>query len=246
MRQYLDLLQMVLTNTIFNEEPSLDGDKGIGYMANFANHYINSNAISLMPLARFRNIEECILNIAENNIEGDLIETGVWRGGAVIYMKAILNILNLADRKIWVADSFEGLPVPNPEKFPLESKAHPAISRIYNNFEAGLEEVKSNFMRFNLLDDQILWLKGWFSETLPTAPIDKLSLLRLDGDYYESTMDALLNLYDKVSQGGFIIVDDYGEDSWTNCRKAIDDFRKSRNIISPLIQVDSACVYWKK
>lgn len=74
-----------------------------------------------------------------------------------------------------------------------------------------LEEVQENFRRYNLLDDQVQFLKGWFCDTLPTAPIEKLAVLRLDGDLYESIMDGLNALYDKVSPGGFIIVDDYGD-----------------------------------
>jgi O-methyltransferase len=70
--------------------------------------------------------------------------------------------------------------------------------------------------------------------------------LRLDGDYYESTMDALVPLYDKVSPGGYVIVDDYGEASWTYCRQAIEDFRAARGIAEPMVRVDSRCWYWRK
>ena len=93
---------------------------------------------------------------------------------------------------------------------------------------------------------RVRFLKGWFKDTLPAAPIDALSILRLDGDYYESTMDALTSLYDKVSVGGYIIVDDYGEDSWTYCRKAVDEFRRERGIEDPIHRVDSNCYYWKR
>jgi Macrocin-O-methyltransferase (TylF) len=70
--------------------------------------------------------------------------------------------------------------------------------------------------------------------------------MRLDGDYYESTTDALTNLYDKLSVGSYAIIDDYAEDAWTHCRRALDDFRRQRNINEPLIQVDSKCFYWKR
>ena len=117
---------------------------------------------------------------------------------------------------------------------------------MYQNFEAGLLEVKNNFQRFDLLDDQVKWLKGWFKDTLPSAPIQKLAMIRLDGDYYDSTMDSLANLYDKLSVGGFVIVDDYGEDTWTDCRRAIHDFRLSQTITDIIVPVDSVCVYWRK
>ena len=87
----------------------------------------------------------------------------------------------------------------------------------------GADQVRANFDRYGLLDDQVRFLEGWFADTLPMAPIEQLAILRLDGDLYESTMDALVPLYEKVSPGGFVIVDDYG--AWEPCRKAVDDFR---------------------
>ena len=86
--------------------------------------------------------------------------------------------------------------------------------------------MQANFRAYRVLDDKVKFLKGWFKDTLPGAPIRSLAILRLDGDYYESTMDALTNLYDKLSVGGYVIIDDYGEDSWTYCQKAVDDYRR--------------------
>jgi O-methyltransferase len=120
------------------------------------------------------------------------------------------------------------------------------MQKMYRNFAASLDEVKRNFTAYGLLDGQVKFLKGWFKDTLPTAPIDTLSLIRLDGDFYESTRDALNNLYDRLSIGGYVIIDDYGEDSWTYCRRAVDDFRSERHIQDSLISVDSKCSYWRR
>jgi Macrocin-O-methyltransferase (TylF) len=120
------------------------------------------------------------------------------------------------------------------------------MSRRYNRFAACLDEVRGNFARFQLLDDQVRFLKGWFKDTLPGAPIERLAILRLDGDYYQSTMDGLINLYDKLSPGGYVIVDDYGETSWTSCARAVDEFRAERGITEPLIRVDSKCYHWRR
>ena len=120
------------------------------------------------------------------------------------------------------------------------------MTNIYNHFAADLAEVQSNFATYGVLDEQVQFLKGWFKDTLPTAPIGALAIMRLDGDYYESTMDALTNLYDKLSVGGYAIIDDYGEDSWTYCGKAVDEFRRERGIEEPLIQVDSKCFFWRR
>ena len=200
----------------------------------------------MLPLARMNNIQNCIENILSNGVRGDLIETGVWRGGATIFMRGVLKARGASGRLVWAADSFEGLPEPDPDQFPLEAKVQsgPVMRKAYHNLAVGLEEVRKNFAAYGLLDDQVKFLKGWFKDTLPTAPIDALSLLRLDGDFYESTKDALCSLYERLSIGGFVIIDDYGEDSWTYCRKAVDEFRSERGINDPLITVDSKCFYW--
>jgi hypothetical protein len=140
-----------------------------------------------------------------------------------------------------VADSFRGLPKPNLKRYPF-----PETSNLHNaDFLAvSLEEVKQNFARYGLLDNQVKFLKGWFQDTLPKAPMKRLSLLRLDADFYESTMDILVNLYPKLSSGGFLIVDDYG--SLPNCRQAVSDFRKNHNIKDKIIPVDWTGVYWRR
>jgi hypothetical protein len=245
---YLDLLKTTLTNTLFTAEPDVDDENQLNYVNDFIHHYIQGTAISMCPLGRFENIESCVVDILKNKVPGDLIETGVWRGGATIFMRALLKVYGITDRAVWVADSFEGLPEPDPELYPVEAKAHSGkvMDKVYNHFAVALEDVQRNFRAFGLLDDQVHFLKGWFKDTLPTAPIDKLALIRLDGDYYESTRDGLVNLYDKLSMGGYVIVDDYGEDSWTYCRKAVDEFRRERHIEDPIHRIDSKCHYWQR
>ncbi len=244
---YLDLLKRSLTNTIFGAEPDSDGDVN-RYVGMAVSHYQQSSAVSMLPLVRMDNLRDCILSVVADNVPGDLIETGVWRGGATIFMRAVLKVLNVTDRTVWVADSFEGLPEPDPEKYPLEAKAFKsaAMTKYYKHFATEMDRVKANFAAYGLLDDKVRFLKGWFKDTLPTAPIERLSILRLDGDYYESTRDALVNLYDKLSVGGYVIVDDYGEETWTYCRKAVEEFRAERGITAPLMRVDKPCSFWRK
>lgn len=189
---------------------------------------------------RLDNITNCLDIIRKENIPGDLIETGAWRGGASILMKGYLTAHDMTNKKVWVADSFEGLPVPSrPEDigydFSIEKMPILAIS---------LEEVQENFRRYNLLDEQVVFLKGWFCDTLPEATIEKIAILRLDGDLYESTMDAITALYDKVVPGGFIIVDDYND--FEPCRRAITEFRTERGITDPIEIIDWTGVFWRK
>jgi hypothetical protein len=244
---YLDLLKRVLTDTLYSPEPDPD-ESDAEFLLHFTKHYVEGNALTMLPLVRLDNIQACVTDVVERGVPGDLIETGVWRGGATIFMRAILKMLGVTDRCVWVADSFEGLPEPDAERFPLEARTHAGVvmSSVFEHFAVSEETVRRNFERFGLLDDGVRWLRGWFKETLPNAPIGRLALMRLDGDYYESTMDALTGLYDKLSEGGYAIVDDYGEDDWTYCRRAVDEFRAERGITEPLVQVDRRCVYWIK
>ena len=143
---YLNLLKRTLTNTIFESEPDIDDDE-FRFTMQRVSHYVDSSAVSMIPLARFDNIRNCIESILRSGIPGDLIETGAWRGGATIFMRGVLKAYGVTDRIVWVADSFEGLPAPDPDLFPLEAKVQsgPVIQKSYHNLAAGLEEVKRNF-----------------------------------------------------------------------------------------------------
>lgn len=199
------------------------------------------HADSMIGYKRLSNVQDCVTSILKENIEGDLIETGVWRGGTVVFMRAILKAYNVTDRKVWVADSFEGLPKPNAEKYPADK--NDTLFGV-DELRVSLEQVKENFRKYDLLDEQVVFLKGWFKDTLPTAPIEKLAVLRLDGDMYESTMNSLDNLYPKLSVGGYIIIDDWG--SVQGCRKAVEDYRNRMNIQEPVIPIDDDGIYWRK
>lgn len=195
---------------------------------------------TMTGLARLNILQSCVEDVVSRGIPGDLVETGVWRGGSAIFMRAMLKRLGVTDRTVWAADSFEGLPAPDPKRSPLAGEAD--LSRL-SFLKVSLEQVRANFRRFSLLDDQVCFLKGWFKDTLAAAPIERISILRLDGDLYESTMDALVPLYPKVSPGGYVIVDDYY--SWPGCRRAVDEYRSRNGITAELNRVDWTCGYWQ-
>lgn len=200
-----------------------------------------SAAETMIGLARLDNLQYCIETALADGVPGDLIETGVWRGGACIFMRAVLKAHAVDDRTVWVADSFRGLPPPDAARYPADEGddhwTRPALA-------IGVQQVQDNFRRYDLLDDQVRFLEGWFKDTLPDAPIEQLAVARLDGDMYESTMDALTALYDRVSPGGFIIIDDYG--AVEGCRRATEDFRSERGISSPLEHIDWTGAYWRR
>ena len=196
------------------------------------------NAHTMIGLKRLDNLQYCIEEIIKNNVPGDLIETGVWRGGACIFMKAVLKAYDVINRTVWCADSFKGLP----EGKYLQDREVPFYSSYY--LKVPLSEVKDNFRRYKLLDKNVKFLKGWFKDTLPRALITKLAVLRIDGDLYESTYDSLRYLYPKLSCGGYVILDDF--DSIQASRKAVIDFRKTNGIKEKILKIDSSGVYWKK
>ncbi|WP_232680595.1 TylF/MycF family methyltransferase [Nocardioides sp. R-C-SC26] len=199
-----------------------------------------ADAETMVGLKRLANVRQVLESVIADDVPGDFIETGAWRGGTCIYARAILAAHGVTDRTVWVADSFEGLPAPD-GRFEADAgdQHHTKIE-----LAISVEMVQDNFRRYDLLDDQVKFLKGWFSDTLPTAPVEQIAVLRLDGDMYASTMDALIPLYDKVPAGGYIIVDDYG--AVKACAKAIHDFRDERGITDEIHEIDWAGVYWRK
>lgn len=238
---YLDLLVRTLINTVY-QDPAQDPWSSGEFDAEKREVGLDwpSVAHSMIGRARMDNLRMACETVLQEGVPGDFIETGVWRGGACILMSGILAAYGDSSRVVWVADSFEGLPEPDPDTYEADR------GDIHHTFEAlaiSMEEVKENFRRYDLLDDRVRFLKGWFKDTLDSAPIDKLAVLRLDGDMYESTMDALTALYDKVQPGGFVIVDDYG--AVAACEQAVTDFRTLRGISCPIIDVDGIGAYWR-
>jgi O-methyltransferase len=195
-------------------------------------------AYTMIGYERLCNIEKLVRDTVANDIPGDLIETGVWKGGAVIYMKYLLDQLG-SQKRVYVADSFEGLPEPNPEYYP-----HDSGDRHYqvDFLRVTEQEVRAHFEKFELLDDRVVFVKGWFKDTLPLLE-GPFSVIRLDGDMYESTINALDSLYSKLSPGGYCIVDDY---NLAGCQQAMMDFRERENIIAPIVYIDGSGIYWQK
>ena len=193
---------------------------------------------TLIGRHRLDNIEICLNNIVKDDVSGDLLEAGVWRGGATIFMRGFLEAHNIKDRIVWVADSFEGLPASTD---PLDKQYN--LSK-YHFLSINEETVKHNFEVYDLLDEQVVFLKGFFCDTLPTADISQLALLRIDADMFESTVDVLSNLYPKLAVGGYVIIDDYG--IFEPCRRAVDLYRLRHKINDEIIQVDHSAIYWQK
>ena len=197
---------------------------------------------TMIGLERMRNIQFCVESVIRDRIPGDLIEAGVWRGGATIFMRGILEAYGDTSRVVWVADSFAGVPPPAAALYPADDGN--GLHRS-GGLAVSVDEVRHNFERFGLLDSQVQFLVGWFKDTLRTAPIEKLAVMRLDGDLYESTWQALEALYPKLAPGGFCIVDDYG-DAMVGCQQAIHHYRMAHDITEEIVDIDGIGAYWRK
>lgn len=251
----LEFIKRVLTDTLYDEEirnnffenkviPSQKEIKRI--LSNQVDKQREEGldwpvrAHTMIGIKRINSLHSCLDYVRENNIDGDFIETGVWRGGASIFMK-YYNEYYKMNRKVFVADSFRGLPKPNVDKYPEDiNDEHHKI----NYLSVSLDEVKNNFRLYDVLDDNVVFLEGWFDVTLKdNSMLKNLSILRFDGDMYGSTIDVLSNLYSKISKNGFLIIDDF---CLPNCAKAVMDFRKSNNIQNDIEIIDKCGIFWNK
>jgi O-methyltransferase len=198
-------------------------------------------ALTMCGDASIAQLREALETIEKENIKGDLIETGVWRGGLPIIMRAYLHSIDNKDRKVYIADSFSGLPLDVQDS---KDKAANLLLEPLNGLSTSRKLVEDSLNYFGLNDEQVVFLEGWFKDTLPNLPDSPLAIARLDGDYYESTMDAMKHLYPKLSVGGYLIVDDYNLP--LGCKQAIDEYREEFEITTPLIKINKQAVYWRK
>jgi hypothetical protein len=196
---------------------------------------------TMVGTVRLDNVEQCIKSVIDTGVPGDVIETGVWRGGTAIFMCGVLRAYGALDRTVYVADSFAGVPPPDIERYPADEGLD---LHLWPGLAVGVDEVRANFARYGLLDDHVVFVEGWFRDTLPGLRGHTWSVLRLDGDLYESTMDALENLYPSLSPSGWVIVDDYHD--IPACAQAVDDYRERQGITEPLVRVDWTGMCWQK
>ena len=195
----------------------------------------------MVGLKRLENVKRCVEQVSTDGVPGDLIETGVWRGGVVIFMRAILDAWGDPDRTVFAADSFRGLPPPDEAAYPADagSKLHQAESLAISR-----AEVERNFALYGLLDERVKFLEGWFADTLPAVARPHVrrssaSTATCTGRPWTGSM----NLYPRLSVGGFLIVDDYAIDSVPagrrrlprreRDRRADRDRRLGRRVLAP-------------
>jgi hypothetical protein len=263
---YINLMKATVLNMIYEPDPTkITGEKWPG-----------ANTMTMVGLRRINNVQALMEDTIINNIPGDFIETGAWRGGVCAFAAAIFTAYGQwKTRNVWIADSFKGIPPVNITEYP-QDKPHIGSDKwtILTNNPAG--KVQDMFKALDLYRPEVKWLIGWFKDTLPRFQKEdkntKFSIIRLDGDIYESTIQALTFLYPSLSVGGmysvvtitiyfnpdnifkgYTIIDDFTD--WHGCRTAVLDFRKACGITdedSPITLTyhkkgePARGVWWKK
>lgn len=260
---YLDLLKRILTNLIYQDEaiPMAPGkSQPFDYQARVLGTDQPRIAHTKVGLTRLENVQHLAERALSENVPGDFLEAGVGRGGVTIFMRGLLKAHGITDRNVWVADSFTGLPRSASSGVTRKSFTSPYWSQLAKLLEkhpeelasmteaayagTSLEDVREHFSRYGLLDEQVRFLSGWFCDTLPAAPIERLAVLRVDADIYDSAYGVLEMLYPKVSPGGFVIVDD--QQVTPEVHRAAEDFAAAAGLTPELQRVDAAAVYWVK
>lgn len=197
--------------------------------SDFALLYRQVRTETMCSVARLRGLHRALGYVVMQGIAGDVVECGCARGGSAALMALTLRQLG-SRRKLWLFDTFEGLPAPSSQDPDF------ALADLFTGTCVGaLGEVRGLFDRLNVADD-VTFVKGLFQEMLPVTPIPRIAVLHIDGDWYESVKVCLDSLYDKVVPGGVIQLDDYGY--WEGARKAVDEFLEIKGIHAPLQRLD--------
>jgi len=184
---------------------------------------------------------DCIQEIVKNNVQGDVVEVGVWKGGSIMSMMYALKCLN-EKRKVWLYDTFEGMTPPTELDKDYKDESAEDLLKANSFFKcySPLQEVQENVKKVGYEEGEIVFQKGDIlkNKVFP----EKIALLRLDTDWYDSTKYELENFYPLVSSGGIVIIDDYGY--WKGSRMAVDEFIRGKNIT--LNVIDDTGVYFRK
>lgn len=265
--RYVDLLVRSLAGSIYRDA----GHDGAPFdaRARALGRVWPRDAHTMIGELRLRHLAYCVADVLERGVPGDFLEAGVWRGGATMLMAAMLAeaegaggdaARNAEGRRVFAADSFEGLPRPDAEQFPVDEGD---TLHEYDALAVSEEQVRENFARHGLAGEvaedgitgRVEFVKGYFSDTLPVLAAElrrtrdtrahsgTLALLRLDGDMYESTWVALDELYPLLAPGGYVVIDD---SEIEGCATAVHDYRLQHGITAEMVAIDGSGVYWRK
>ena len=236
---YIDLIKRSITNY-----SCLGGDISFEKFRCGTHYDVKLGQWKIEPLARpltllTKNqldlVERAVLKVEAAGVEGDFIEAGVWRGGGIALMRALIGAYNIPERKVFAADSFAGIPK-------NVRALNDPVDLWPDRWVASLRDVQQNIARFGLLDERVEFVVGYFCDTLKTLGRRRFALIRLDSDSYDSVEESLVHLYPLLSSGGVIIIDDW---HLVGCRAAVENYRSRHAITEEIVACDGN-VYWVK
>jgi O-methyltransferase len=199
---------------------------------------------TMTSMERVRALIEAVEYLVKNDIPGDFVECGVWRGGSVMAAPETLRRLGRTDRHVWLFDTFSGMTEPDIEDTSVFGEIAPEIQDDHRQKGekwcfASLADVQANVRSTAYPEHLLTFAVGPVEETLRRSVPDKIALLRLDTDWYASTKLELDVLYPKLASKGVLIIDDYGH--WRGAKRAVDEFFQAEGYRPLLHRVDYTC-----
>lgn len=194
--------------------------------------------------ARIFSLCEAVQYVVDNNIEGDVVECGVWKGGSMMAVAETLLGAGDSRRNLYLFDTFEGMAPPSDEDVDLAGVTAKSLLLQHSDKEkdesvwcfATLNVVKKAVNSTGYPSEKTHFIKGMVEQTIPLSAPEKIALLRLDTDWYESTKHELEHLFPRLTKGGVLIIDDYGH--WQGARKAVDEYFEKNKIKILLNRID--------
>jgi O-methyltransferase len=199
---------------------------------------------TMTSMERVRALIEAVEYLVKNDIPGDFVECGVWRGGSVMAVLETLRRLCRTDRHVWLFDTFSGMTDPDTDDTSVFGEIASEIQDDHKQKGekwcfASLADVQANVKSTEYPEQLLTFAVGPVEETLRRSVPDKIALLRLDTDWYASTKLELHALYPKLASKGVLIIDDYGH--WRGAKKAVDEFFQAEEYHPLLQRVDYTC-----
>jgi hypothetical protein len=192
---------------------------------------------------RLFSLIQAVRHVCAAKIPGDVVECGVWRGGSMMAVARTLVECGERTRPLHLFDTFEGMSSPGEKDVDIDGQEAGALLRSQRKEDpdsvwcyAPLEEVRARLADTGYDMSHVRFIKGKVEDTIPAHAPERITILRLDTDWYESTRHELEHLYPRLSPGGVLIVDDYGH--WSGCRQAVDEYFAARNLKVLLNRID--------
>jgi O-methyltransferase len=209
----------------------------------FASAYARCASFTATSPERMYAVWQAVLHLAATGVEGDIVECGVWRGGSSMLAALALAHVGDSQRRLHLYDTFAGMTEPSgrdagPDGVPVASYWEQVKRDRVDTLilSAGLEDVRANMARTGIASERVVYVEGPVEATIPASVPERIALLRLDTDWYESTRHELEHLWPLLAVGGVLIIDDYGH--WQGAREAVDEFFRDRDDAPLLCRVD--------